>query len=209
VPFLTSRGFAVLRPQYRGSTGLGRKLWTSGDAQWGLAMQDDKDDGVAWLVKQGITDPEQVVIFGYSYGGFAAAAAAVRPDGPFRCAISGAPVTDLTRLGNRWSQGRLQRILQGDTVTGMDPMDNADKVNIPVLLYVGSRDVRTPEWHAKDFYAAIKDKVPARLEIIEDMPHQLPWYYEHHEQTLTLIEDFLEKECGFGSVSSGLAMTSP
>jgi dienelactone hydrolase len=208
VPFLTSRGFAVMRPQYRGSTGLGRKLWTAGDAQWGLAMQDDKDDGVAWLVKQGYTDPEQVVIFGYSYGGFAAAAAAVRPDGPFRCAISGAPVTDLTRLGNRWSQGRLQRVLQGDTVTGMDPMDNADKVNIPVLLYVGSRDVRTPEWHAKDFYAAIKDKVPSRLEIIEDMPHQLPWYYEHHEQTLTLIEDFLEDECGFGSVSSGLAMAT-
>jgi pimeloyl-ACP methyl ester carboxylesterase len=94
------------------------------------------------------------------------------------------------------------------TVKGMDPMDNTDKVDIPVLLYVGSRDVRTPDWHAKDFYAAIKDKVPARLEIIEDMPHQLPWYYEHHMQTLTLIEDFLEQECGFGSVSSGLAMNA-
>ena len=209
VPFLTSRGFAVLRPQYRGSTGLGRKIWTAGDAQWGPAMQDDKDDGAKWLVDQGIADPEKLVMFGYSYGGFAAAAAAVRPDSPYQCAISGAPVTDLTRLGNRWSQGRLQRLLQGDTVTGMDPMNNTGKVNIPVLLYVGSRDVRTPEWHAKDFYAAIKDKVPARLEIIEDMPHSLPWYYEHHEQTLNLIEDFLENECGFGSLDSGLAMATP
>src|SRR6056297_94958 len=200
VPFLTSRGFAVLRPQYRGSSGLGRKLWTAGDAEWGLKMQDDKDDGAKWLVEQGIADPDRMVIFGYSYGGFAAAAAAVRPDTPFRCAISGAPVTDLTRIGNRWSQNRIQRVLQGVTVRGMDPMKNVDKVNIPILLYVGSRDVRTPDWHAKDFYKAVKDKVPAKLEIIDDMPHQMPWYYRHHEQTLTLIEDFLEDECGFGRI---------
>lgn len=200
VPFLTSRGFAVLRPQFRGSQGLGRKLWVAGDAEWGLKMQDDKDDSAQWAVEQGIADPDRLVIFGYSYGGFAAAAAAVRPDTPFRCAISGAPVTDLTRLGNRWSQNRTQRVLQGVTVRGMDPMKNADKAHIPILLYVGSRDVRTPDWHAKDFYAAVKDKVPARLEIIEDMPHQLPWYYKHHEQTLTLIEDFLEEECGFGKI---------
>jgi pimeloyl-ACP methyl ester carboxylesterase len=200
VPFLTSRGFAVLRPQYRGSTGLGRELWVSGDAQWGLKMQDDKDDGAQWAVEQGIADPDRLVIFGYSYGGFAAAAAAVRRDAPYQCAISGAPVTDLTRLGTRWSQNRIQRILQGRTVRGMDPMENAEQAHMPILLYVGSRDVRTPDWHAKDFYKAVKDAVPARLEIIEDMPHSLPWYYRHHEETLSLIEDFLEDECGFDDV---------
>jgi len=201
VPFLTSRGFAVLRPQYRGSTGLGRNLWVAGDAQWGLKMQEDKDDGAQYLVDQGIADPDKMIIFGYSYGGFAAAAAAVRPDSPFRCAISGAPVTDLTRLGNNWSQNRVQRTLQGVTVRGMDPMKNTDKVHMPVLLYVGSRDVRTPEWHAENFYDAIKDKVPARYVLIEDMPHQMPWYYTHHEQTLNLIQDFLEKECGMGQMT--------
>ena len=99
VPFLTSRGYAVLRPQYRGSEGFGRKLWLAGDAQWGRTMQDDKDDGAAWLVKEGIADAERLAIFGYSYGGFAAAAAVVRPNSPYQCAISGAPVTDLARLG--------------------------------------------------------------------------------------------------------------
>ena len=74
VPFFSSRGYAVLRPQYRGSTGLGRKLWLAGDAEWGKAMQDDKDDATQWLIEQGITDPDRVAIFGYSYGGFAAAA---------------------------------------------------------------------------------------------------------------------------------------
>jgi len=201
VPFLTSRGYAVLRPQYRGSTGIGRELWMAGDAEWGQAMQDDKDDGAAWMIEQGIADRERIAIFGYSYGGFAAAAATVRPGGPYRCAISGAPVTNLGKLGVSWSESRLQRILQGRTVTGMDPMRNTDKASIPVLLYVGDRDVRTPAFHAQDFYNAVKDKVPARFELIPDMPHSLPWYYRHHEQTLGLIENFLDNQC-FGQRSS-------
>jgi dienelactone hydrolase len=199
VPFFTSRGYAVLRPQYRGSMGLGRKLWMSGDAEWGQKMQDDKDDGAAWLVEQGIADPNRMMIFGYSYGGFAAAAAVVRPNSPYQCAIAGAPVTDLKRLGNRWSENRIQRLLQGRTVTGMDPMQNADKANIPVLLYVGDRDVRTPSWHAKDFYNAVKGKVPAKFELIADQPHSFPWYPRHMRTQLQLIEEFIAGSCKMGA----------
>lgn len=194
-PFLTSRGYAVLRPQYRGSTGLGRSLWLAGDAQWGLAMQDDNDDGAAWLVQQGIADPKRIAIFGYSYGGFAAAAATVRPHSPFQCAIAGAPVTDLARIGTAWSENRVQRALQGRTVKGMDPMRNTDKANIPVLLFVGDRDVRTPSFHAEDFYNAVKGKVPAKFQLIPDQPHSLPWYYRHQQTSLKLIEDFLANDC--------------
>ena len=196
VPFLTSRGYAVLRPQYRGSAGLGRSLWLAGDAQWGKAMQDDKDDGAAWLVEQGIADSDRIAIFGYSYGGFAAAAAAVRPDSPYQCAIAGAPVTDLGRLGTSWSENRVQRILQGRTVTGMDPMRSTDKAGIPILLYVGDRDVRTPQFHARGFYEAVRGAVPAKFELIPDMPHSMPWYYRHHEVTLGLIERYLAEDCG-------------
>ena len=195
VPFLTSRGYAVLRPQYRGSTGLGRKLWMAGDAEWGQKMQDDKDDGAQWLVEQGIARKDSLVIFGYSYGGFAAAAATVRPGGPYRCAIAGAPVTDLAKLSIGWSDNRVQRALQGKTVKGMDPLKNADKANIPILLYVGDRDVRTPAFHAKDFYQAVKGKVNAKFHLIPDMPHSLPWYPRHHTQTLGLIEAFLNTDC--------------
>ncbi len=196
VPFLSSRGYAVLRPQYRGSSGLGRKLWLAGDAEWGKAMQDDKDDGAKWLVEQGIADPDRIAIFGYSYGGFAAIAATVRPNSPYQCAIAGAPVADLARLGTTWSINRLQRILQGRTVKGMDPMENTEKANLPILLFVGDRDVRTPSWHAKNFYKAVKGIVPAKFELIDDMPHQLPWYYSHYQKILGLISDFLEKDCG-------------
>lgn len=196
VPFLTSRGFAVLRPEYRGSSGLGRDLWLAGDKEWGQKMQDDKDDGAKWLVEQGIADPEKLVMFGYSYGGFASVAAVVRPNSPYQCAIAGAPVADLTKIGNSWSDNRLQRILQGRTVTGMDPMKNVDQANIPVLLFVGDRDVRTPSWHAENFYKAVKDKVPAQLELIPDMPHSLPWYYRHHEVMFGYMESFLKNQCG-------------
>lgn len=200
VPFLTSRGYAVLRPQYRGSSGLSRDLWMAGDGQWGLAMQDDKDDGAAWLIEQGIADADRIAIFGYSYGGFAAAAAAVRKDGPYQCAIAGAPVTDLGRLGTSWSENRLQRILQADTVTGMDPMKHTAEASLPILLYVGDRDVRTPSFHAKGFYDAVRGRVPAKFELIPDMPHSMPWYPSHQAKTLGLIEKYLASDCGPGGL---------
>jgi dienelactone hydrolase len=193
--FLASRGYAVLQPQYRGSEGWGRELWLAGDAQWGLKMQDDKDDAAAWLIEQGYADEDNIAIFGYSYGGFAAMAAVVREGGPFKCAIAGAGVANLTRLGQSWSQDRLLRAVQGRTVTGMDPVDNADKANIPVLIYSGDRDVRVPIFHSESFYEAVEDRVPAKFLTIPDMPHSLPWYPEHHRQTLAAIEDFLANDC--------------
>lgn len=200
VPMLTSRGYAVIRPQYRGTQGLGRQLWLAGDAQWGLKMSDDLDDAAAWLVSQGITSEGRVAIFGYSYGGFAAVAATVRSPSPFKCAIAGAPVADLGRLNTSWSDNRLQRILQGVTVKGMDPMANADKAHLPILLFDGDRDVRTPPAiHAHPFYEAVKDKVHAKFEWIADMPHSMPWYPRQQRQTLTLIDDFLKTDCGLAS----------
>lgn len=200
VPFFTSRGYAVIRPQYRGSTGFGREHWIAGDKQWGLTMQDDNDDAAAWLVQQGIAAKDRIAIFGYSYGGFASAAAVVRSPSPYQCAIAGAPVTDLARLGVSWSENRLQRILQGQTVKGMDPMQNTAKAAIPLLTFVGDRDVRTPASHARNFYNGVKDKVPARFELIPDMPHSMPWYPSHYRATLPLMADFLGKDCGPGGL---------
>lgn len=197
VPLLTSRGYAVLRPQYRGTEGLGRDLWMAGDKQWGLKMSDDLDDGAAWLVSQHIAARDHLAIFGYSYGGFAAVAAAVRSPSPYQCAIAGAPVADLGRLGTSWSDNRLQRILQGETVRGMDPMKNADKAHLPIMLFDGTRDVRTPPAvHAVPFYEAVKDKVPAQLHMIADMPHSMPWYPRQQRETLGLILNYLEQDCG-------------
>lgn len=196
VPMLTSRGYAVLRPQYRGSEGLGRALWLAGDKEWGQKMSDDLDDGAAWLVSQGIAKKSDIAIFGYSYGGFAAAAAAVRSPSPFQCAIAGAPVADLGRLGTSWSDNRIQRIIQGWTIKGMDPMKNTDKAHLPILLFDGTRDVRTPgAIHAHPFYASVKNKVPAQFEWIPDMPHSMPWYPSQARAVDNLVVNFLQNDC--------------
>lgn len=195
VPMLTSRGYAVLRPQYRGSEGLGRSLWLAGDKQWGLKMSDDVDDGATWLVAQDIAQKDRIAIYGYSYGGFAAVAADVRSPSPFQCAIAGAPVANLGRLGTAWSDNRLQRILQGKTVKGMDPMTNTDKAHLPILLFGGDRDVRVPSYHPRDFYKAVENKVRAKYVVIPDMPHSMPWYPSQAREVDNLIVDYLQNNC--------------
>jgi dipeptidyl aminopeptidase/acylaminoacyl peptidase len=84
---LANRGYAVLQPNYRGSTGYGRNHLHAGDRQWALAMQDDLTDAVKWAVTEGIADPRRIAIFGVSYGGYAALAGAAFTRDLYRCAI--------------------------------------------------------------------------------------------------------------------------
>lgn len=199
IQFLATRGYAVLQPQYRGSTFFGRKLWVAGDAEWGQKMQDDKDDGARWLVEQGIADADKIAIFGYSYGGFAAFAATVRPDGPFSCAIAGAGVANLALFNRLVSDNRISRARQGWTIAGMDPLQNAARAVLPILIYHGDRDVRVPIGEGSSFYNAVKGRVNAKFVQIKDMPHSLPWWPEHHEKSLKAIEEFLAGPDCFGT----------
>ena len=199
VPLLTSRGYGVLQPQYRGSTNFGRELWFAGDEEWGQKMQDDKDDGAQYLVDQGIADPDKLAIFGYSYGGFAAFAATVRENSPYQCAISGAGVSNLELFRRLVSSSRIGRIVQGHTLAGMDPIENTDKANIPILVYHGDRDVRVPIEEGRGFYNAVKGRVNAKFVEIKDMPHSLPWWPDHYRQSLNAIDDWLKSDNCFGS----------
>ena len=195
--FFASRGYIIMQPQYRGSAGWGRELWLAGDGEWGQKMQDDKDDGAAWLVSQGYVDADKIAMHGYSYGGFAAIAASVRPNSPYQCAIAGAGVGNLAKLANEWGDNRIQRIVQGDTVKGMDPQQNTDKVNIPILIYHGDYDVRVPIFHSREFYNAIKDRQPdSEFIVYKQMGHQgNKWLPEHKGDILDQIDRFLTTKC--------------
>ncbi|MEQ9434845.1 prolyl oligopeptidase family serine peptidase [Hyphomonas sp.] len=195
--YFASRGYIIMQPQYRGSAGWGRELWLAGDGEWGQKMQDDKDDGAAWLVSQGYVDADKIAIHGYSYGGFAAIAASVRPNSPYQCAIAGAGVGNLAKLSNEWGDNRIQRIVQGDTVKGMDPQQNTDKVNIPILIYHGDYDVRVPIFHSRDFYNGIKDRQPdSEFIVYKQMGHQgNKWLPEHKGDILKQIDRFLTTTC--------------
>ncbi|WP_409432785.1 alpha/beta hydrolase family protein [Litorimonas sp. RW-G-Af-16] len=196
--FMTSRGIAVIQPQYRGSTGLGKTLWYAGDMEWGQKMQDDKDDAAKFLVDQGIADPNKIAIFGYSYGGFAAIAASVRPNSPYRCAIAGAGVSSLDRIGNLWGSNRIVKERQAWTVKGMDPLKNVKNASIPILLYHGSGDRQADTVHSRDFYKAMKSaKKDVKYIEIDTMWHQLPWWPEWQTESLEAIEDYLASDkCG-------------
>lgn len=195
VQFFTSRGFVVLQPQYRGSTGWGHELWLAGDAEWGQKMQDDKDDGAMWLASQGYADPERMIIFGYSYGGYAAFAATAREGGPFKCAIAGAGVADLSRLSSAWSENRQQRLYQGRTVRGLNPIQNAGANPIPLLIFHGDRDVRVPISHSRSFFNRARSRQPTTFVEIKDMPHSFPWKASWRREVLGGIEKFLETDC--------------
>src|SRR4029077_16770915 len=96
-----------------------------GDREWGQKMQDDNDDGVKWLIDQKIADPKRVAIFGYSYGGYAALAASLRPNGLYQCAISGAGAGDFDSIAAETSDDRFQREYQHPAIGGLDVLAHA------------------------------------------------------------------------------------
>ena len=155
VQLLASRGYAVLQPQFRGSTGFGRKFEAAGYGQWGLAMQDDITAGVHYLVEQGIADPKRVCIFGGSYGGYAALWGVVKDPNLYRCAVSFAGISDLTSFlqdeaNNVYTMAKheLMRKHIGDPrldaarLDAVSPLRFADRIQVPVLIMHGDADRR-------------------------------------------------------------------
>ena len=148
--FLANRGYAVLQPNYRGSSGYGTKFTDLGKGQWGLAMQDDLTDAVAWATHEGIADAKRVCIVGGSYGGYAALRAAQRDKGVYRCAVSFAGVSDMPGMirydGAFLNGGRTKDYFRerASDLTGVSPANFAADFSIPVLLMHGDDDRTVP-----------------------------------------------------------------
>ena len=199
--FLANRGYLVLQPQYRGSQGWGQALWRAGDNEWGQKMQDDKDDGARWLVEQGLADPDRIAMFGYSYGGFAAMAASVRPNSPYQCAISGAGLAELRSFDKITYTNPFNREYQNPTIGGMSPLDHIDDAGIPIFVFHGDRDQRVPVGQSRKFVRALQraGKDVKYLEIV-DLWHSLPWWPQHHLAMFESLEDYLANDCGPGGL---------
>lgn len=148
--FLADRGYVVVQPNYRGSSGFGTQFTMKGEGQWGLAMQDDLDDAVAWAGHEGLADAARTCIVGASYGGYAALRAAQRGSKPYRCAVSYAGVSDLPRLRRYDSQflnsagatDWLSR--QAPDLRLVSPLNYPEQFSIPVLIVHGKKDRRVP-----------------------------------------------------------------
>jgi dipeptidyl aminopeptidase/acylaminoacyl peptidase len=160
VQFFLSRGYAVIKPNFRGSSGYGDAFMANGFMQWGLKMQDDLIDGLDWMVEQGYTDPTQVCIVGGSYGGYAALVAAHKTPERFKCAISFAGVTDLNELNRQWRNFGVDasavRLQSGDERSKNSPIMNVDKIDIPLLIVHGDVDRRVMIEQSREFVKALE-----------------------------------------------------
>lgn len=174
---LASRGYAVLRPQFRGSEGFGEEHLSAGMGEWGKKMQTDLSDGVRHLAAEGAIDPKRVCIFGWSYGGYAAMAGVTLERGVYRCAVAGAGVSDLERMmqweanagGERDSQTtRYWNRFMGPRSdwAALSPARLADRADAPVLLIHGRDDTVVPFQQSAIFRDSLQ-KAGKPVELVE------------------------------------------
>lgn len=197
--FLASRGYAVLQPNFRGSTGYGTDFLNKGKGQMGFAMQDDVTDGVKWAVAQGIADPKRVCIIGASYGGYAAMWGVVKDPDIYRCAVSIAGVSALRREVNDFGGSTRANLFtrQWKEMTpdfdAVSPIKFIDKIKAPLLLIHGKKDITVNHVQSEKMYGAMKKAG----KVVEFVSVPLADHYFTREADrvtlLTAMEAFLKK----------------
>ena len=144
--YYAQRGYAVIQPNYRGSTGYGSAWYQqNGFQSWKTAI-GDVNDAARWLVKQGIAAPDKLAIVGWSYGGYAALQSQVLDPGLFKAVVAVAPVTDLGQLRdeslNSYNYKLVSKFIgEGPHVADGSPARHADAFRVPVLMFHGDRDL--------------------------------------------------------------------
>jgi len=194
VQFYTDRGYAVIQPNFRGSTGYGVEFERAGLGEWGLKMQDDVDDSLAWAAAQGWVDPDRACVIGGSYGGYVAMRAAERNPELYRCAISFAGVADLGKMMSQDSQdyfgasGRQYWKGQASDLDAVSPLNNPEGFGIPILLVHGKKDLRVPVDHSRDMARAL-EKAGKDVTYIEQ-----PEGDHHFSRDEDMVQFLLESE---------------
>ena len=164
--FLATRGYAVLQPQFRGSSGFGARHRVAGSRQWGGLMQDDVTDGVKEMIRSGVADPARICIAGASYGGYSALAGAAFTPDLYACAVSVNGVADLPAMvgytsretGTSYYSAALKDdigSIHDPSLTGRSPARSAQNVRAPILLLHGSDDTVVPISQAETMERAL------------------------------------------------------
>lgn len=169
--FLANRGYAVLMPNFRGSTGFGKKFLNAGNKQWGRgAMQQDITDGVNYLIKEGIADPKKIGIFGGSYGGYATLAGlAFTPDlyaAGFDFVGPSNIITLLNSIPPYWAPiKKIFTIRVGDPdkpeerkmLEEQSPLNYASNIKAPLFVVQGANDPRVKKTESDQIVVALRD----------------------------------------------------
>jgi dipeptidyl aminopeptidase/acylaminoacyl peptidase len=183
--FLANRGYAVLQPNFRGSTGYGKKFLNAGNKQWGDRMQDDISWGVKHLVAEGIADPKRVGIMGGSYGGYATLAGVAFTPDLYAAAVSivgpSNLITLLESIPPYWEAGRIifyERMGNPTTAEGkaqlarQSPLNSAQKIRTPLLVAQGANDPRVKKAESEQIVIALRDRgFPVEYVLAPDEGH--------------------------------------
>jgi dipeptidyl aminopeptidase/acylaminoacyl peptidase len=197
--FIANLGYAVLQPNFRGSTGYGTEFLRRGEGQLGLAMQDDVTDAVHWAAKDGIADPKRVCIVGASYGGYAAMWGITKDPDLYRCAISIAGVSNLRREVNDFGGYLMGNKFRDDwqrmtpDFIAVSPYRQIARIKTPLLLIHGKKDITVN--HSQS--ASMNSRMVEAGKDVEFLSLPLADHYYSREADrlalLNAIEKFLAK----------------
>jgi len=203
--FLASRGYVVLEPEFRGSTGYGAKHFRAGFKQWGLAMQDDIADTAKWAVDQKIVDPKRVCLMGASYGGYATLMGLIRHPDQFRCGVNWVGVTDIDLMYSiTWSDSSdvykkygmpvlvADRVADAEQIKATSPVRQAARLKQPLLMAYGGQDKRVPIEHGLKMREALRATNP-KVEWVAYRTEGHGWsLFETEVDFWTRVERFLD-----------------
>lgn len=201
VQYFAARGFAVLQPNYRGSSGLGSAWFQkNGFQSWQTAIGDVNDAG-RWLVKEGIAPAGKLAIFGWSYGGYAALQSPVLDPDLFKAIVAVAPVTDLDLIREEARNYANYYVVDnyvgnGPHVAAGSPARHANVFKAPVLIFHGDRDQNVAVGESRLMEKRLKD-AGKQVEYIEfpGLAHQLD-STDARSRMLSTSDQFLRKALG-------------
>lgn len=199
---LSSRGYAVLQVNFRGSGNYGRKFMEIGYRQWGRTMQDDLTDATHWAINEGIADSKRICIYGASYGGYAALMGATREPHLYACSIGNVGVYDLKQIfiddarDNAVLDKYFSQTLGNTDLDNISPTSRASEIKIPVLLGAGREDRTAPPLHTERMRDAIlKAGGPVDTVIYEGEGHG-NYLYKNQIDWANRVLSFLDKNIG-------------
>jgi dipeptidyl aminopeptidase/acylaminoacyl peptidase len=183
--FFANRGYAVLEPNFRSSTGYGKKFLNAGNRQWGDKMQDDLTWGAKYLAAKGIADPKRTGIIGGSYGGYATLAGVTFTPELYAAAVSivgpSNLITLLDSIPPYWEPIRkmfYQRMGDPNTPEGkaqlqrQSPLNSAGKIKTPLMVVQGLNDPRVNKAESDQIVIALRDRgFPVEYLVAPDEGH--------------------------------------
>ncbi|GAB7534071.1 S9 family peptidase [Burkholderia sp. 3C] len=208
VQMLANHGYAVLQMNFRGSVGYGRAFWAASFGQWGRAMQNDIDDGVDWLIAQGVVDPKRVAIYGASYGGYATLAGVTFTPERYAAAVDYVGVSNLFTLLESvppyWKpllDMMYEQIGNPNTEEGKRALHDAsplffvDRIVTPLFVAQGANDPRVKQAESDQIVEALRSRgVDVQYMLKENEGHGFANeenQYEFYEAMIAFLDTHL------------------